>query len=333
MTTATTTATNQQAFTILQRSVCLTLQCHYLGNNRKVKLDDIDLVNNTDDADPFDGVDVEPDAAVDKTLATDKEQLHLTKRLVNTKTLRPVKRIQSQAKAYLRAKAIPTPRVFGDRSYLVPLGLVEDINDAMTHFTVLLRGEAQILGDRWAAIVAEQAVALGPLFDATQYPTAEDVVNAFSIEWDWVSFAAPDKLETVDTALFEKARTRFEGKMAAAYDEVKVVLRQTLLELTAQVVDALAPTSDGKPRKFRDNVLGKLKTFFADFDLRNISDDAELKAITTRLADLTDGLDGAMLKADDLVRDHVRTQMAAATKDLAALVVTSRRAISFDGAF
>lgn len=316
MTTATldrpSTATT--AATILQRAVCLTLRCHYLGNDRHVDLADIALTK--------------AGAALD----VDKEQTSLTKKLVNPKTLRPAMRVLGQAKAYLRSVAIPTHRVFGERSYLIPLAAVRNVDATLAGFAGDLEVVVAPIADDWARTVAEQAATLGQLFDAAQYPTAADVRRAFGIEWDWVSFAAPEKLETVDRALFESARDRYATRMAEAYDEVRVVLRESLRKVTEEIVDKLTPDADGKPKNFRGTVLRDLGAFLGSFDMRNIADDDELAAVVADLRRLTDGVTPDDLKTVDALREDVRTRIAAATAQLGQLVEKGRgRAISFGG--
>ena len=90
MTAATTAADrvrDQQVLTILQRSVCLTLDCHYLGNNRKVDLDEFVNVAAPDRE--------EPDAGT----AIDESAFSVTMRLIDPAILRPVLRVLGRVKS------------------------------------------------------------------------------------------------------------------------------------------------------------------------------------------------------------------------------------------
>jgi len=316
--------TSHQAFTILQRSVCLTLSCHYLGNTRHVSLDDLDLMK-------VDAPGSEATAQVE--VATDKEQLHLTKRLVNAKTLRAAMRVIWQAKSFLRSTAIPGHRIFGERSYLVPLALVEDVERRLLNLRAELLVEAQAIADRWAFIVAEQAASLGDLFDATQYPTAEDVIAAFGLDWDWVSFAAPERLETVDSVLYEQAKARHENRMSDAYDEVVLALRSEALGIMNDLVNRLTPGDDGKPKVLRGTALRDLEGYLALLPKRDLTDDAPLRDAVARVRSLADGLGIDALRSDDGLRAQLRDEAGKAATALSELVISGRRAISFDGTF
>ena len=322
------TPTNE-ALTILQRSVCLTLRCHYFGNTRRVDLAALELKEKA--AAPSDLLDGPP-AEPTNGEALNTDPLRLSKKLVDPKELREPMRIIGKAKSYLRSRAISAHRIFGERTYLLPVGLTLEVDATMHAFREQLAEQARAIADRWPDVVAAQAAALGTLFDATQYATAEEVERAFAVEWDYVSFAAPDRLETVDRAIFEASRDRYERRMADAYQEVRLVLRETLRELTSEITAKLSPDDAGKPRVFRTSILAGLTDFLSTFELRNIADDGELEAVVGRIRALTEGVDHAGLRDEEGLREAVRAGMAEATAQLEGLVVTSRRQFDFGAA-
>lgn len=304
-----------QAATILQRSVCVVLTRHYLGNYRKV------------------GTGAVVEAAGGTAAKVDDSQFHSTKKLVPSQALLPVMRALEAAPAYLRGTAIPAHRVFGDRTYLLPIAAVQAAEERLVAIRTELLAQAALLAQRWPSLVDMQELALAPLglFDRREYPTAADVATAFDLDWNYVSFAAPERLETVGRALFEGAQRKYESRMAEAYDEVRLVLRETLRQVTGEMVKKLTPGADGKPRVFRGTVLDDLAEFLATFDLRNIADDAELDGVVRQLRGLTDGLDVDQLRDLDGLRAVVLAGVKEATDALDALVATGRRGIRFSG--
>jgi len=295
---------------ILKRSVCLTLWCEYLGNDRKVRLADvIDAVHG------------------DQTL--DDRTVRATKKLIDRKRLTAVTTWQGKAKSYLRSQAITAHRVFGERTYLIPLALVEEVDGHLVEFEARVRAEAQQLATDYAAEIEKQRAALGVLFRAADYKQPSEVAVEFALRWEYVSFAAPERLETVDRALFERARRRYETKMTEAYEEVRIVLRETLSQVTSDLVKKLTPGDDGKPRMFRNSILDGLDAFLGSFEARNIADDDELAAVVKRLRRLTKGLDPQQLREAETVRASVLAEVRQATDRLDALVATGRRGIQF----
>lgn len=324
-----------KAETILERAVCLTLRCHYLGNHRVVDIADV-VKALRPDADPmieFEAPEPGDLFAADAPAAPgiDKTSISTAKRLVDPKELRPANRVLGLVKSYLRRKAIPTPRVFGERSYLVPSALVREVNAQLKSYQAEIAAEGAALAGRYAAAVARQAVVLGPLFDARDYRTEAEVASAFAFNWDYVSFAAPDLLQSVDGALFDEARQRTDSRFESAYDEVRVVLRETLRQATDEMVRRLTPDADGKPKVLRSTALRDLTDFLGTFDLRNVTDDAELGAVVARLRAVTEGVDVDSLKDLGRVRSQVLAEVQAATDALGELVVKGRRAISLTG--
>jgi hypothetical protein len=325
---------DSQALTILQRSMCLTLSCHYLGNSRKVELDPLELRQRS--APPVTDLDGEVllDAPPDddeaaRTLRTD--QLLLSKKLVDPAVLRAPMRVIGRAKSYLRGRAISAHRVFGTRTYLVPSALTLEVDEALEALRRDLAAAVEPVAVRWTEIVAEQAVTLGPLFRAADYKTADEVRAAFGIDWDYVRFDAPENLETVSRALFESSRDRWDRRFSAAYDEVRLVLRETLRQLVAEIARKLEPREDGRPPIIRPTLLAPLVDFLGTFDARNIADDGELAAVAERIRGLMQGVSLDALRGDDgqAFREAVRGSMQGVTEQLDGLVATGRRAFRF----
>lgn len=310
-----------QAQTILQRAVCLTLECHYLGNNRKIDLKDF-----VDEAAP-------DRESGERDLAVDEDQFSATKHLIDRKELTPVTRVIGLAKAFLRAKAIPTPRVFGERSYLIPLASVEAVDAGLIGFEHELKKQAALLAyGRYDAAVNRQEAKLGPkLFLRSDYLAPSAVAAAFALDWSYVSFAAPDKLETVSAVLARTAQQKHTNRLAAAYDEVLLGLRSSALDVLRDLEARLTPGPDGKPKVLRGSTLRDLADFVAELPARNLTGDTALADALARVADRASGLDIQTLRDSDAVREALRASAAQASAVLAGLVETGRRGISLDG--
>lgn len=309
------TEKHTEAQMILARSVCLTLECHFLGNNRKVDLDEIVKEAGGE-------------------LTVDDEQFHTTKKLLDRKELTPCMRQLGLAKSYLRSEAVSTHRVFGERTYLVPLESVEQVDKKLTEISETLRSEAVKLAGRYRAAVERQRVALGAQFREGDYVTPEQVVQAFSIDWAYVSFAAPDRLETVSSALARAAHKKHEGRLSAAFEEVMASVRTTALEVMTDLVDRLQPeTKDGRKKGLRGDALDDLTAFMERLPKLNMAGDAELVKVMDRVKARAKGLDVEMLKDSTALHAELRTVATAAKDALAQLVQQGpRRGIRLPGA-
>jgi hypothetical protein len=299
---------------ILERSVCLSLQRHWFGNNRKVDVDDL----------------VEKSGG---TFTLDDRMFSATKALIDSKELKPVRSVQNQARAYLYSVALPSHKVFGDGTYLVPLGLVEQVNDRLNDLRAELKREAAKLAARFSDAVEKQRIALGPLFKISDYCQPEQVIEAYDIDWTFVSFAAPEKLETVSHALAEAAHKKHEQRLATAFDEVVLGLRSTALDIVSDLLDKLTPDETGRQRVLRGDPLGALCSFAELLPQRNLTDDAKLPAAIKALVARAQGISTDDLRSNDALRDKLRKDAEAAKKTLAGLVKEGpRRAIKLPGA-
>lgn len=299
-------ARTRQAATVLERCVCLTLSCHYLGNSRKIDLGEL----------------VEASGG---TLAVDSEQFHAVKRLVDNAELRPAMRLLAKAKDVLRGHAISGHRVFGERSYLVPLPMVDRVDEQLRHLQAELRCEARLLAARYSDARDQQREKLGALFQESDYPTTAEVAAAFDIDWDYVSFATPDRLVSVNTALYERARAREEDRLATAYDEVRGTLRGVLHQITSDLVARLTPEPGAARRKaIRGTALDDLTGYLETFSLRNITDDDELEAVVGDLRRLAAGADVDALREDVGLRETVTAAATAAVARLETLTTRGR---------
>lgn len=303
----------QQAATILERSVCLTLSCHFLGNYRRVQTQEVVSVAGGT-----------PDAQRDS-------ELNATKRLVDSKELTAAMRVIGRAKDYLRSRAIPAHRVFGDRTYLLPIGLVGEVIAQLRDLQQQLEVEARLLAERYEAAKERQREKLGPMFRASDYPTPDQVRAAFGLEWHYVSFKAPEMLESIDSAVYEEEQAKVQDRFGRAYEEVELVLRETLRQIVADIARKLAPGDDGKPRTIRGTVLRDLADYVQTFQARDLTDDTELQEVVRGLRSLA-GATPDDLRSDGSLREYALTVARDATDRLDTLVQLTRgRSFAFGG--
>lgn len=318
----TTTQNTQQvldkahAHTILERSVCLTLACRYLGNDRKVDLKDlVAAATDGDSATP---------------LHVSEHAFGARKKLIDPKELRPVLRVQGQAKHVLRAEAISAHRIFGERTYLVPIGRLAAVDAQLTELAAKVHLEAELLAQRYAEAKERQRALLGRLFKDGDYLTEQQVRDGFGLTWDYVSFGAPDRLETVDRVLYERTRDRYEQRMSAAYDEVVAELRGSALQVVTDLARRLQDGPDGKPQTIRGMVLRDLQAYVDRLPQRNITGDTELTDALYKVGRLAAGLQVADLRDSANLRRQVREAAEVAKLALEGLVAAApTRAVAF----
>lgn len=307
-----------EAARILERCVVLTLTVHFLGNTRKVSTDAVVKA-----------------ASGTETLAEDARkvdttQVSSTKRLVDNAVLNPAMRVITRTKNYLRRQAFSAHRVFGERSYLVPLLKVEAVDAQLEEFANDLRTEARRVKEQYAAAQERQRLALGDLYDASQYPDPESIETAFELDWRYVSFQSPDRLETVSTALAEASNRKHLAQLSDMHREARLSLRQMMQETVAALIEKLKPGVDGEPKAIRGTLLKDVSEFVTEFGANDVTDDGDLQKLVRRMRAIHDGVNLDDLRGDDgdQAREQLRAQLATALKDVDSLVVSAKRGIS-----
>lgn len=302
--------TNKQAaiHTILERAVCLTLTCHYLGNDRHVDLDDL--------------VDVAvPDRDREEALQVDEAQFTASMKLIDPKVLRPARRKVNDAKALLRRFAISAHRVFGERSYLVPADSVSEVDAALEALAAEIWIEAGKVADCYMEAVEAQAAKLGPkLFKRENYLTPARVRSAYSIDWDYLSFASPEKLESINHALARRSNAKHESRLAAAYDDIVASMRREALGVLADLEEKLDAGEGERPKILRETAFRSLESFVSHLPARNIAGDDRLEGLMRRIAARMGGSSVEQLREDAGLRAALKEVASQAKAELAKLV-------------
>ncbi len=311
--TPTTLDTTARVGNILERSVCIVLHCGYLGNHRRLRLDSVDM---------------QKDGA---TLLKEKDELGATKRLFSSKDLQAPSKAISSVKDRLRAMSVAGgDRMFGDGAYLIPLLFVKEARDVIADGQQLLDQSVTTLIDRLPALVDERRQKLGPLFVASEYPTADDVRAAYKIGYNFVSFGAPDRLAEVDEALAAAAQQEWNNRLSTAYEDVVLGLRESAASVLRELAERLGAGDDGKPKAIRGTALRDVNELLERLPILNsIGEDDELAGKLSKIGVYLKGLDPEVLRKAPAIREQLQTMADETAKELDKLVATGKRAISF----
>lgn len=254
----------------------------------------------------------------------------MAKKLIDPRRLRAINSLFYAAKNYMAGVATRSHRVFGPGTYLVPSALVDEVDARLTQFQVDIASAAELVAQEWPESVERSRVSLGKLFHAGDYLTAEQVRRRFSLDWTYPSFESAN-LEEISPALARREQQKHHDRLSSAFDEIVLDLRASALKVMRELADRLAPGADGKPKSLFGTALDDLKSYVALLPKRNIGGDDELDAVIAHTAAYVEGVDVATLRNAPAVRRQLQQLAEQAASQLEGLVVTTRRAISFDG--
>jgi phage tail tube protein FII len=104
-------------------------------------------------------------------------------------------------------------------------------------------------------------------------------------------------------------------------------MRAEMAELVAHMADKLKPDAKGKPKIFRDTIVGNgeksygnITDFLATFEARNVTDDKELAALVKQAKGLLKGVDADSLRDDEKTKARVAKGMQAIKSTLDGMV-------------
>lgn len=300
------TTKNVQSFTVLERCVCMLLKCGYIGNTRKVDLRSMKLQKDGED------------------LEREKRRTHMSKQLVASAHLRPCAATIDAAKAFLRSISTPGHKIFGAGTYLIPKAFVLEAEQRLKQYAEDLEAHAQALSAKWSDVVEESRQELGKLFDAQEFPTAQDVLDEYRLEWSYMAFGAPNLME-IDQALYEAEQEKHQRMLQQAADEIVANLQEASLKVFTELANRLRPGVGGKQKALHPSALDDLQELLTRLPVLNVTGNTELASIVTSCGALADGLDVETVRASRGVRAMLLEKAESAITQLDALVVGSGR--------
>lgn len=300
---------------ILTRCTCLLFARHGLGNHKKVELRHVEMERR--------GEKLEKQAV---------DELGARKRLFAEADLRPPRAIQAAARAYVESRSVDGgSRMFGPGAHLIPIVAVGEVDARLAQFQADLVAPVEALVERLPELIEARRATLGPqLFNVADYPTPERVRDVYRIEWSYVRFGAPDRLQEVSAAAYARSVAQWDAKLADSYQDVVIGLRESAALVLRELVHRLTPGADGKAKALMPTALRDLQDLLARLPVLNsVADDQALPDALARVGALAGGLDVATLKKAPGVRALLLAEAEQAAGSLDQLVLSGRRAMSF----
>lgn len=244
----------------------------------------------------------------------DPEVLNIFKNLFDPKELRPVERVQNRVAVWLSTYAFRSR--FRAGVYRIPLGLVKPWVEFIAGVSQeLVEAVEENLVTRYEEIKTAAMIQQGPLYREEEFPVVAHLRAAFRFEWCFVALKVPGALSVIGQDLYESEASKVLQRARSEEELVRGTLRQRYYELVSHMVDILQPGEDGKPRRFREGTLEKIREFERIFPDCNLTADKKLEGLVTQASSFLEGVDAGTLKANpDLM---AATQMAFAAVQVA----------------
>jgi len=231
-----------------------------------------------------------------------------------------VTEVRGQAVKYWKSLSLPYPEP-GLR--LIRQDAIEEFDSQMTEFCSKLNQAVTALNRRYEALKAAAQQRLGSLFNPADYPVTLE--GLFKIEWDFPSVEPPNYLRDLHPDLYEQECER----VAARFDEAVRLAEQAFIEelhdLVSHLTERLTGQTDGRPRVFRDSIVGNLTEFFQRFQQLNVRSNDDLDRLVEQCQGIVRGVEPQLLRDNQGLRQQVATELTQVENVLDSLLVDRPR--------
>lgn len=284
-----------------ENTIALSLSIHRFGTSRGIKNEQlIDLMPYHDDQ-------------------IREKFIGATKKLFQSREYDSIVRLDNSTVKELKARSLPSLLRRG--IYLIPVGLVQQVNNTISDYAYRRQAKVEKFIDMYEYDLIDAKNMLGTLYDPMQYPSKERMAQLFSIEARWLDLGVPGSLALVDPAIFEQAKKEMLVHMQEAEEHCKALLRAEVMELSRCLHQALQGLDDGTLKRFHTSHTEKIKAWCDIFtEARNVTNDTELQEVVTKLRWSVDYVgDPAELKSESGVRSYVKKELEGCLTELKAL--------------
>ena len=293
---------------LTDKTVCVNVSFGFLGNSKKVPATDIQ----ERDDEPEKGFECPVEVDADKTM------VRVTKKLLESKELSAIHKVDSGLKGWLREHCLPS--LFRGGIYLVPIALIQKVEAQLSAAAPKRAELVEAFLTVYEACRADAKERLKDLFDPKDYPAIEFVRAKFSFEWQYVTFSTPGKLKEISAEFFQQEQQKAEAHWKQATEEITLLLRGGMKDLVDHLLDRLTPGDNGKPKRLNKAAVENINEWLANFSLRNVTDDAALSKLVEEAKLLVAGADVKELRKNEAARDGLRKQFTAVKQQLDLLV-------------
>ena len=259
----------------------------------------------------------------------DKEFTSANKKILKCQEFDAIGRLDRTFKAWLRLKALPTDLL---RSAMFPVSLpmVVEVDEALEHYKAKRAEAVEAFLVVYPERIEEQMAVLRSTFNDADYPTPEDMRDAFDVRSHWVTFETPASLKKIKSSMFEQERKKMSNAMEVASKKMEQAMAVALQELTGHLARSLTAKDDGKKRILRKSAIIKVQDFLSTFRDRNITNDDELLEQVEKAEAILDGVDSDRIRKSVLLEQSVRGTMGEIATSLNGLIEERGRRIILD---
>lgn len=237
------------------------------------------------------------------TTSADKKRMRLRKDLIVADEYDAIKSFYGELRQWVAIQTVPS--FFREGFQLTSIAAVGELDARMKKAQVELREMVDKLIVVYPAKIEEAKLALNSQFNQRDYPSESELANSYRISWNFISFSTPADLPE---ELRQQEQDKLAKQMQDAGEQITLALRVGFQELINHAIERLTPGEDGKPKTFRDTLVGNVQEFLDTFQKRNLTNDVELQQLVNKAQEILIGVEPDALRKDVEVRDQFLKQ-------------------------
>lgn len=247
-----------------------------------------------------------PSVEVLDRAGVDPAAIGASKRLFDRKALKAIQGLRSEARDWLYANTV---EILGRR--FATLARLPAIDAKLAEFEERFGPLADAFVADLSALKAATRIALGPLYDESDYP--DDPRSKFSFDYHFETFQPAGRAQLVTPELV----AREEAKFRTGVESMTRDLYARLAGVVDHLVERLSTDrEDGKPQVFRDTLVGNAREFFDAF--RGLDGlNGEFAQLVSKAEQAIDGVPDAQALRDSA---GLRAQVAERLSEVAAVL-------------
>lgn len=241
---------------------------------------------------------------------------YYNKRLLRRTAMKDINRAGSDMRAVHYRYTMPWDDM-GAR--LLPIGLHERYVREMDELIERrIAAKAELVSD-YSEHLDEARARLGSLFDAQDFPSAEQLRDRITQEYHFsaVPTARHFAVESMNKDVQSSIRKDIEERIAAKIQGSVVHLYERLYEVTGAVVERLGAEGESDNRIFRNSLLSNMQEVIALVPALNLTGSSHLDEMAAKLGEAIDGIEPNQLRPNHKAFEaEKREQVKAAATDV-----------------
>jgi len=171
--------------------------------------------------------------------------------------------------------------------------MLNDVEKRLDEVTDEFNELADQFVNEYPALIEQWREKLGSQFNPNDYLSVEEVRQCFSVNRFFVDFRLPSEIDQ-------------NNEIESAINEIKLALREGLLELVQKLADMLG---DDKKCRVNSRTIERFQQWLELLPKRNVLDDTELRELAEQAKSLMAGKSAEDLRDYEAVRNQVREGM------------------------